>query len=106
MSRAGGVGRPAMADRETAERVAAKIIDDVEREFSHASLELDFERPRREDEDAYLWVSSDSEDDEEIGDLWGYVIGLVEDAYDEHDVYLVARMKGRDVIREKRYDTE
>ena len=96
-----------MAELEAVRRVAAEIIREVQREFPHARLELDSEHPRRQDEDAYLWVSSDSQDDEEVGDLWGYAIGLVKQAYQDHDVYLVARMRHRDVIiREKRYDTE
>lgn len=96
-----------MAEREAVRRVAEEIIGQVQREFPHARLELDFDQPRREDEDAYLWVSTGSQDDEEVADLWGFTIGLVEDAYEQHDIYLVARMKGRDVIiREKSYDTE
>ena len=91
-----------MADRDTTTRVAQEVIDAVQREFPDVSLTLDFERERDEHEDAFLWISPGTDDREEINEIWGYAIKLVQDAYNEEDVYLVARMKGVGVIDRKR----
>ncbi len=95
-----------MTERSQVERVAGGIIAEVSREFPRASLALDFETPRDDHEDAHLWVTAGSEDREEINDLWGFVIKLVQDAYQEQDVYLVARMRGAGVIIRERPDQE
>jgi hypothetical protein len=83
-----------MAEREDVERVAQRIINDTSREFPGISLRLDFETPRDEHEDAYLWITPGTDDREEINDIWGFVIQLVQDAYQEQDIYLVARIRG------------
>ena len=96
-----------MADRETAERTAQAIIDAVTREFPGVKMTLDFEQERGDHEDAFLWITACTEDREEINEIWGYAIKLVQDAYTEDDVYLVARMKGVGVIdRERSMDAD
>jgi hypothetical protein len=96
-----------MADRETIERVAGGIIAAVEREFKGVSLRLDFETETGDHEDAFLWMTADTDDREEINEIWGFAIKLVQDAYNEDDVYLVARMKGVGVIdRERSMDAD
>jgi hypothetical protein len=87
-----------MADRETSERAARRIIEELTREFPGVEAELDFETEREEHEDAFLWISAGAKDEEEIKEIWGYAIKLVQDAYANEDVYLVARMKGAGVI--------
>jgi hypothetical protein len=91
-----------MATREEAERVAGRIIDAVVREFPGVSLQLDFDSPRDDHEDARLWITPGTDDREEINEIWGYAIRLVQDAYNEEDVYLVARMKGAGIIDRER----
>lgn len=91
-----------MATREEAERVAGRIIEAVTREFPGVSLELDFDSPRDDHEDARLWITPGTDDREEINEIWGYAIRLVQDAYNGEDVYLVARMKGAGVIERER----
>jgi hypothetical protein len=91
-----------MADRETTERVAQALMDSLRREFPDVTMTLDFERERDDHEDAYLWITPRTDDREEINEIWGYAIKLVQDAYNEEDVYLVARMKGVGVIDRKR----
>lgn len=91
-----------MATREDTERVAAGIIDAVTREFPGVTLQLDFDSPRDDHEDARLWITADTDDREEINEIWGYVIKLVQDAYNDEDVYLVARMKGAGIIDRER----
>ena len=83
-----------MAERQDVEQVARGIIEDTSREFPGVSLRLDFQTPRDDHEDAYLWITPGTDDREEINDIWGFVIKLVQDAYQEHDIYLVARMRG------------
>jgi hypothetical protein len=96
-----------MADRETTDRVALAIIDAVTREFRGVSIALDFETERDDHEDAFLWITAGTEDREEINEIWGYAIKLVQDAYTEEDVYIVARMKGVGVIdRERSADAD
>ena len=87
-----------MATREETERRVEEIIDAVTREFPGASISLDFDTPRGEHEDAFLWITPGTDDREEINEIWGYAIKLVQDAYQEDDVYLVARMRGVGVI--------
>ncbi len=70
-----------MAERRDVERVAQGIIEDATREFSGIFLRLDFETPRDDHEDAYLWITPGTDDREEINDLWGFVIHMVQDAY-------------------------
>jgi len=91
-----------MATREDAERVASRIIDAVTREFPGVSLQLDFDSPRDDHEDARLWITPGTDDREEINEIWGYAVKLVQDAYNEEDVYLVPRMKGVGVIDRER----
>ena len=91
-----------MATREEAERVAGRIIDAVVREFPGVGLQLDFDSPRDDHEDARLWITPGTDDREEINEIWGYAIRLVQDAYNEEDVYLVARMKGAGIIDRER----
>ena len=91
-----------MATREEAEQVAERIIEAVTREFPGVSLQLDFDTPRDVHEDARLWITPGTDDREEINEIWGYAIRLVQDAYNEEDVYLVARMKGAGIIDRER----
>lgn len=91
-----------MATREDTERVARRIIDAVTREFPGVTLHLDFDTPRDDHEDAHLWITPGTGDREEINEIWGYVIKLVQDAYNDEDVYLVARMKGAGIIDRER----
>ena len=91
-----------MANRQDTERVAGRIIDAVTREFRGASLQLDFESPRDDHEDARLWITPGTNDREEINEIWGYAIKLVQDAYTDEAHYLVARMKGVGVIDRER----
>ena len=91
-----------MATREDAERAAGRIIEAVTREFPGVSLQLDFESPRDDHEDARLWITANTDDREEINEIWGYAIKLVQDVYNDEDVYLVARMKGAGVIARER----
>lgn len=96
-----------MAERAEVERVAREVMATVSREFPGVSLELDFDTPRDDHEDAYLWISAGTEDREEINEIWGFAIKFVQDAFDQQDVYLVARMKGVGVIdRDRSGDKE
>ncbi len=83
-----------MAERQDVEQVAQRIIESASREFSGVSLHLDFETPRDDHEDAYLWITPGTGDREEINDIWAFVIHMVQDAYKEHAISLVARMRG------------
>ena len=87
-----------MATRAETEHTARRIIDAVTREFPGVSISLDFDTPRDDHEDAHLWITANTDDTEEINEIWGYAINLVQDAYNEADVYLVARMKGAGII--------
>jgi hypothetical protein len=91
-----------MADRHQAERVAHEIIDAVSREFPGASLDLDFETARADHEDALLWITPGTEDRDDINEMWGYAIKLVQDAFRNDDVYLRARMRGVGIIDRER----
>ncbi len=96
-----------MAEREDVERVAQRIIEGTSREFPGISLRLDFQTPRDDHEDAYLWITPGTDDREEINDIWGFVIKLVQDAYREHDIYLVARMRGvGTIVRDRPSDAD
>lgn len=82
-------------------------MDDASREFPGMALRLDFETPRDDHEDAYLWITPETDDREEINDIWGFVIQMVQDAYQEHDVYLVARMRGvGTIVRDRPSDAD
>jgi len=88
-----------MAERALVQSVASEIIAEIKREFPALTMELDFETARGEHEDAYLWISAPgADDDEQIDEIWGYVIQMVQAAYQERDVYLVARMRGVGII--------
>ena len=91
-----------MADRQSVERVANRVMAAIASEFPRAMLELDFETETQEQEDAYLWITPGTDDEDEIKDLWGFAIGLVEDAFEDEDVYLVARMRGVGIIMRDR----
>src|SRR3990172_2036802 len=91
-----------MADRHEAERVAQEVIDAVSREFGGASLDLDFETARADHEDAVLCTTPGTEDRDEINEMWGYAIKLVQDAFRNDDVYLWARMRGAGIIDRER----
>ncbi len=96
-----------MAERRDVERVARRIIEDATREFSGIFLRLDFETPRDDHEDAYLWITPGTDDREEINDIWGFVIRMVQDAYREDDIYLVARMRGvGTIVRDRPSDAD
>ncbi len=96
-----------MAERQDVERVARGIIEDAPREFSGIVLRLDFETPRDDHEDAYLWITPGTDDREEINDIWGFVIQMVQDAYREDDIYLVARMRGvGTIVRDRPSDAD
>ena len=96
-----------MAERQDVERVARGIIEDASREFPGVSLRLDFETPRDDHEDAYLWITPGTDDREEINDIWGFVIQMVQDAYREDDIYLVARMRGvGTIVRDRPSDAD
>ena len=96
-----------MADSERAQRVAEAIIEAVTHEFPGVSMTLDFETERDDHEDAFLWITAGTDDREEINEIWGYAIKLVQDAYRDDDVYLVARIKGAGVIdRERSADAD
>ncbi len=96
-----------MAERQDVERVAQGITEEASREFPGMSLRLDFETPRDDHEDAYLWITLGTDDREEINDIWGFVIHMVQDAYKEHGIYLVARMRGvGTIVRERRSDAD
>lgn len=82
--------------------MARGIIDTVSREFPGVELELDFDTPRDDHEDAYLWITPGTDDREEINDIWAVAIKFVQDAFNEDDVYVVARMKGAGVIDRRR----
>ena len=97
----------AVAERQDVERVAREIIAAASHEFPRVSLHLDFETPRDDHEDAYLWITPGTDDRDEINDIWGFVIQLVQDAYQEQDIYLVARMRGvGSILRERPLDKE
>jgi hypothetical protein len=91
-----------MANRETTARVAEAVISALTREFPNVAVFLDFETERDDHEDAYVWIAAGAADQEEIAEIWGYAIKLVQDAYNDNDVYLVARMKGVGVIDRER----
>ncbi len=96
-----------MAERQDVERVAQGIIEDATREFSGIFLRLDFETPRDDHEDACLWITPGTDDREEINDIWGFVIQMVQDAYREDDIYLVARMRGvGTIVRDRSSDSD
>jgi len=69
-----------VAERQDVERVARGIIEEASREFPEISLRLDFETPRDDHEDAYLWITPGTADREEINDIWGFVIHMVQDS--------------------------
>jgi hypothetical protein len=91
-----------MADQKTTRLVADRLVGALTREFPVVTATLDFDTERGDHEDAYLWITAGTKDSEEINEIWGYAIKLVQDAYNEDDVYLVARMKGVGVIDRKR----
>jgi hypothetical protein len=91
-----------MAEQSAVERVAEEIITSLTREFPGVSATVDFERERDDHEDAFLWITPGTDDREEIKEIWGYAIKLVQDAYNDKDVYLVARMKGAGIIDRER----
>ncbi len=96
-----------MAERRDVERVARGIIEDASHEFAGIVLRLDFETPRDDHEDAYLWITPGTDDREEINDIWGFVIQMVQDAYREDDIYLVARMRGvGTIVRDRPSDAD
>lgn len=96
-----------MAERPMVESVAGEIIHTVSREFPGVALELDFETPRDDHEDAYLWITPNTEDREEINEIWAVAIKMVQDAFEDRDVYLVARMRGAGaIIRDRPLDKE
>jgi hypothetical protein len=96
-----------MAEREATLRVAQMVMDAVLREFTGVSVSLDFETERDDHEDAFLWITPGTDDREEIKEIWAFAIKLVQDAYNDEDVYLVARMKGVGVIdRERASDAD
>lgn len=96
-----------MADPEAIRAAADAIIAEVEREFPNAKLELDFDQPAQDHEDAYLWVDAPDAGDEDVSELWGFVIERVQQAFQDNDIYLVARMRGRAVVmRDRPYDKE
>ena len=51
-----------MAECQDVERVAQGIIEGASREFSVIFLRLDFETPRDDHEDAYLWITPGTDD--------------------------------------------
>ncbi len=96
-----------VAGRQDVERVARGIIEDASREFPGVSLRLDFETPRDDHEDAYLWITAGTDDREEINDIWGFVIQMVQVSYREDDIYLVARMRGvGTIVRDRPSDAD
>ena len=96
-----------MAERQDVAQVAQRIIEGASREFPGISLRLDFETPRDDHEDAYLWITPGTDDREEINDIWGFVIKMVQDAYREDDIYLVARMRGvGTIVRDRPSDAD
>lgn len=87
--------------------MARRVIEAVSREFPSVSLELDFDTPRDDHEDAYLWITPDSDEREEVNELWAFVVHHVQAAFDEEDVYLVARVRGvGPIIRDRPQDKE
>ncbi|HXG43069.1 MAG TPA: hypothetical protein VNL95_10150 [Dehalococcoidia bacterium] len=96
----------AMADPHQVLQVARRIAQAVEREFPHARIEIDLDTPRDEHEDAYLWLEPGTQDEEELHETWAYLIKLVQDAYDQEDVYLVARVRGAVILRDRPADKE
>ncbi len=102
-----GIGRTpyataGMAERAETERIAAAIVEAVTGEFPGVQMTVDFETPRDDHEDAFLWIRPGTDDREEINEIWGYAIKLVQDAYRDEDVYLVARMRGVGVVDRER----
>ena len=95
-----------MADRAIVEQVAGDIIAAVVAEFPGTGLELDFETPRDDYEDAFLWLAPTDTEPEVVNEVWAYAIKLVQQAYDEKDVYLVSRVRGAVIIREREYESE
>lgn len=93
-----------MAERATVERAGHEIMAAVSAEFPDVSLTLDFETPRDDYEDAYLWLTSPDADPEHLNEVWAYTIKLVQAAYDTEDVYLVARVRGAIIIRDREGD--
>lgn len=91
-----------MSERQEVEGVAGEIIAAVSREFPRLSIDLDFEAAKEDHEDAYLWITPGTDNREEITEIWGFVIQLVQEAYQERDVYLVARMRGVGTIQRDR----
>ncbi len=98
----GGADNETMAAREEVERVAARVAQALQAEFPGVSARLDFEAAEGEHEDAYLWIDPGTEDEEEIKEIWGYAVKLVQDAYQDEDVYLVARLRGAGIIDRRR----
>jgi hypothetical protein len=95
-----------VADRALVEQAANDIIAAVTAEFAGTSFELDFETQRDDYEDAFLWLTPADSDPERVNEVWAYAIKLVQDVYNEKDVYLVARVRGSVVIRDREYETE
>ena len=86
--------------------MAHRIAQAVEREFPGARVDIDLQTPRDEHEDAYLWLEPASQDEEELHETWAYLIKLVQEAYDQEDVYLVARVRGAVILRDRPSDKE
>ena len=78
--------------REIARSTAQEIATAISREFKHTQVKIELRRGESE-EDGYLWIKTSSQDEEEIADLWRFAIKACEDAWQEHDVFLVARLR-------------
>lgn len=94
-----------MAERATVERAGYEIMAAVRAEFPDVSLTLDFETPRDDYEDAYLWLAVEDKGLDYLNEVWAYTINLVHAAYDTGDVYLVARARGAIIIRDREVDS-
>lgn len=94
-----------MTERATVERAGYEIMAAVSAEFPDAKLALDFETPRDDYEDAYLWLTSPDTDPEHLNEVWAYTIKLVQAAYETEDVYLTARVRGAIIIRDREADS-
>jgi hypothetical protein len=95
-----------VAEPELTLEVARRIAEAVQREFPRARVDIDLDTPRDEHEDAYLWLEPGTADEEELHETWAYLIKLVQEAYDEEDVYLVARVRGAVILRDRPADKE
>jgi hypothetical protein len=76
--------------------IATRIAQDTEREFRSARVEVEeaaLDPGGDGDADAYLWLESNAEGEEEAEELWDWVRFACSQAWEKDDVRIVWRWK-------------